>query len=135
MSESISVAEYRKLLKRGQHKYHARACVVDGLRFDSQAEAARYAELQLLVSGGQIRDLVIQPRYQLQPAFRDRDGRKVAAIVYVGDFSYLEVSSGLQVCEDVKGVETALFKLKAKLLRFLYPQIELRVLHLGARAA
>src|SRR4051794_28624513 len=106
MSESITVAEYRTLMKRGQHKYHAEPIIVDNVRFDSQAEAARYAELQLLLSGGLIRDLAIQPSYVLQPAFKDRDGRRVAAIRYVADFSYSELASGASVVEDVKSART-----------------------------
>lgn len=133
MTEQISVAEYRALLKRGQHKYGAARIVVDGYRFDSQAEAARYSELQLLLSAGEIADLVLQPSYVLQQAFRDRDGRRIAAIRYVADFAYTETVTTVTVVEDVKGHSTAVYLLKAKLFRFKYPQFDYRVLEVGGR--
>jgi hypothetical protein len=127
VTEEISLDEYRRLRAK-RHKYGARAIVEGGYRFDSQAEAERYAELQLLLRGGEIADLVLQPSYVLQEAFRDREGRRVAAIRYVADFAYTELSSDRQVVEDVKGVQTPVFKLKAKLFRFRYPQFDYRVL-------
>lgn len=133
MIEQISVAEYRKLMKQRQHKYGAAPIVVDGYRFDSQAEAARYAELQLELSGGQSSDLVLQPSYILQEAFRDRDGRRVAAIRYVADFAYIETATNVTVVEDVKGARTAVYLLKAKLFRFKYPQLDYRVIEVGDR--
>lgn len=132
MTEQISVAEYRARMAK-PHKYGARVIVVEGVRFDSQAEAARYAELQLLAGAGQIADLRLQPRYVLQEAFRDRAGRRVAAVHYVADFAYVETVTNVTVVEDVKGARTAVYLLKAKLFRFKYPQIEYRVLEAGTR--
>jgi hypothetical protein len=131
MTEQISLAEYRKLLSRDQHKYGAAPTHVDNVRFDSQAEAARYAELILSVRAGEITDLVLQPSYVLQDAFRDRDGRRHAAIRYVADFAYVETVTTVTVVEDVKGARTAVYLLKAKLFRFHYPQLDYRVLEAG----
>lgn len=133
MTEEISLAEYRALRKKGQHKYGAAPLIVDGHRFDSQAEAARYAELHLLLTGGQIAGLVLQPSYLLQEAFRDRDGRRVAAVRYVADFAYIETVTTVTVVEDVKGARTAVYLLKAKLFRFRYPDVDYRVLEAGGR--
>jgi hypothetical protein len=133
LTVSITVAEYRALLKQGQHKYGAAPLIVDGVRFDSQAEADRYDELHLLLTGGQIADLRVHPAYVLQEAFRDRDGVRVAAVRYVADFAYTELASGAQVVEDVKGARTAVYLLKAKLFRFKYPQLDYRVLEVGGR--
>jgi hypothetical protein len=134
MTTEISAAEYRALLKQGQHKYGARTVALDGYRFDSQAEAARYAQLLLLLGAGAIRDLRVHPSYLLQEAFRDRDGRRVAAVRYVADFAYIETVTTVTVVEDVKGARTAVYMLKAKLFRFKYPQIDYRVLEAGGRA-
>jgi hypothetical protein len=38
-------------------KYHAIPTEIDGIRFDSKAEARRYGELMLLEMGGVIREL------------------------------------------------------------------------------
>jgi hypothetical protein len=132
MTEEISLAEWRKLQKQ-PHKYGARAVVVDGHRFDSHAEAARYSDLLLLQSGDQIADLRLQPRYVLQDAFRDQAGKRYAAISYVADFAYTEVATQHQVVEDVKGLRTAVYLLKAKLFRCKYPQLEYRVLEVSRR--
>lgn len=101
-------------------KYHNRRVVVDGYTFDSQAERARYGELVLLERAGAISDLVVHPRHVLL----DRTPTE-RATVYVGDFAYLE--RGKQVIEDVKGVETAVWRLKATMFRRRYPNVELRV--------
>jgi hypothetical protein len=53
------------------------------------------------------------------------DGQRVQPITYVCDFRYIE--DGREIVEDVKGVSTALFRVKEKLFRYRYPQIELRI--------
>jgi len=103
-------------------KYNARRVQVDGITFDSIAESVRYRQLRLLEQAGEISGLRVHPRYVLFPA----DGElKLRSISYVGDFEYVE--KGRRVCEDVKGVETKVFRLKANLFRRLYPSVELRV--------
>jgi hypothetical protein len=116
-----------------ENKYRNKRTIVDGIEFDSKAEAVRYRELLLLEAGGRIEDLTLQPSYELQPAFRDVRGRKHRAIKYIADFRYIEVIDpqsiqGLDVVEDVKGARTKEFAIKEKLFRFRYPNIDLRVL-------
>jgi hypothetical protein len=94
------------------HKYGARKTVVDGITFDSAREAKRYGELKLLERAGQITHLELQPKFPLIV-----NGRKVAE--YRADFSYLEIG-GASVVEDVKGVRTPVYVLKAKLVEALY---------------
>jgi hypothetical protein len=101
---------------------------IDGYQFDSKAEAARYTDLRTLAYAGAIEDLQVHPTYELQPAFL-RGKIRIQPIRYEADFAYIE--NGRQVAEDVKGVETAEFKLKRKLFLFRYPDIELRVLPAG----
>ncbi len=105
-------------------KYHNRKTTVNGVTFDSAAEARRYGELRLLERAGVIEGLKLQPKYELQPKFK-RGKRTIRAITYAADFAYTE--DGKTVAEDVKGVKTEAFKLKAKLFEFRYPEIELRV--------
>ena len=59
------------------------------LRFDSQKEARRYDELATLERAGQIRDLRMQVDFTLQEAYTDGEGRRVRAIRYKADFTYL----------------------------------------------
>lgn len=93
-------------------KYHSRKAVVDGITFDSKKEAARYVELKCLEKNGEIINLVLQPRFVLQPSFKHK-GKTLRAITYVADFSY---QKGAEVIvEDTKGYETDVFKLKEKI--------------------
>ena len=48
-------------------KYGAIKTVLDGIKFDSKAEARRWAELRLLERAGQIHDLQRQVKLELVP--------------------------------------------------------------------
>lgn len=98
----------------------------DGYAFDSKAECARYYELKLMQRAGQISALRVHPSYELQPAFKDRDGKHQRAIAYEADFAYIEGND--LVVEDVKGHETKDYKIKAKLFRYRFPVFVYRVL-------
>jgi len=97
---------------------------VDGITFDSKAEAVRYRNLRTLEAAGDISDLELQPSYQLQPGFK-RDGVRERAINYRADFRYRD-KHGQVIVEDVKGQRTAVYKLKRKLLLYHYPDINFR---------
>jgi len=94
-------------------KYRNVRTVVDGITFDSAAEARRYEQLKLLEIGGAILDLELQPRYEIKV-----NNHKVC--VYVADFRYVETATGEVMVEDVKGVRTALYKLKRKLVKAVH---------------
>lgn len=106
-------------------KYGNKKIEADGYVFDSRAEFARYQELRLLARAGEIEDLVVHPAYELLPAFSDRTGKRHAPIRYVADFSYRERGQG--VVEDVKGMSTAVFRVKAKLFLRWYSHLDLRI--------
>jgi len=95
-------------------KYNARAVNLDGYRFASQAEAARYRELKLLKQAGKIMQLVIHPRYPLHVGL----GQDLIGY-YEADFSY-RIPGQRIVVEDVKGEPTPVYRLKKKLVRALY---------------
>lgn len=100
------------------HKYGAVKTTVDGITFDSKREAERYMELRILEKAGEIKNLALQPAFELQPGFVNAKGKKVRSIVYKADFAYTE--NGVYVVEDVKGMETDVFKLKRKMFDFKY---------------
>lgn len=106
-------------------KYHSRKTKVDGITFDSKAEAERYAELRLLLRAGIVRELKLQPEFELIPAFR-KNGRTYRRTVYRADFSYYDATSGQFVIEDVKGMKTELYRLKKKLFEYKYPDWEIK---------
>lgn len=107
-------------------KYGNTRVQADGYAFDSKAECARYHELKLMERAGQIVALQVHPSYELQPAFKDRDGKRQRAICYEADFAYVEGPD--RVVEDVKGHETKDYKIKAKLFRYRYSALVYRVL-------
>ena len=94
-------------------KYRNRKTEYMGIGFDSQKEMKRYQELLLLERAGVIQDVELQPRYDLIV-----NGHKLG--FYRADFRYKEVATGTVVVEDVKGVKTAVYSLKKKLVRALY---------------
>jgi hypothetical protein len=104
-------------------KYGNVPTTVNGVKLDSKAEARRYQELLLLQRAGQITGLLVHPEFELQPAFESR-GKAYRPIIYEGDFEYIE---DFVVVEDVKAVQTAEFKLKAKMFRYHYPHIDFRI--------
>lgn len=98
---------------KGARKYRNVPTVVDGIRFASKREAFRYCELKLLEKAGEIKLLKLQPRYPFTI-----EGLHVCT--YVGDFDYMETTTGRHVTEDSKGVRTKDFIIKAKLFHALY---------------
>ncbi len=88
------------------------ARTVDGHTFHSVREAMRYRELKMLLRSGIIRDLELQKAFPLQV-----NGVKLGN--YISDFYYLD-QDGRQVVEDVKGVRTPVYALKAKLVLAIY---------------
>lgn len=105
-------------------KYRNEPVELNGERFDSKAEAARWAQLRLLERAGEIRELRRQVRYELVPSQRTAAGKHVAPVAYVADMVYLD-GQGRQVVEDVKGFRTADYKLKVKLMLHVHG-IEIR---------
>jgi hypothetical protein len=93
------------------NKYGAVKTVLDGIRFDSKREADRYARLRVLALAGHITNLQHQVSYDLHAM----GGVKVAR--YVADFVYRDERTQRLVVEDVKGVKTRMFQLKAKWLK------------------
>ena len=96
-------------------KYRNRKTVYQGIQFDSQKEENRYRELQLLERAGEIRNIELQPRYDLV-VNNHRLG------FYRADFRYEEVATGAMVTEDVKSpvTKTAVYQLKKKLVKALH---------------
>lgn len=115
-----------RIAPRRRHKYNAQKTIVDSIVFASILEARRYQQLKLLLTSSMISDLDLQPVFELQPGFEDHTGKRHTAIKYKADFWYIE--NGFTIVEEVKGFETATWKLKKKMFLYRYPQYELRIL-------
>ena len=98
------------------NKYHSKKTVIDGIQFDSAKEAKRYAKLRALAEAGKIQHLRLQVPFELVPSF-ECDGVKYRDMKYVADFVYYR--DGKQIVEDCKGVKTAEYKLKKKLMAYM----------------
>lgn len=107
------------------NKYKNTKIVVDNIKFESNLEATRYKELKLLLRAGEISNLELQPRFLLQDSFK-KNGRTFRKIEYVADFQYIE--NGKTIVEDVKGLQTDVFKLKHKIFEKVYPDLELKII-------
>lgn len=102
-----------------RNKFNAIHTEVDGIKFDSKAEARRYKVLKAMECDGKIKDLQLQPEFELVPHYKSpANGRMVRAIKYRADFQYIE--GGQIVVEDVKGRKTDVYKLKKKLFEYRY---------------
>ena len=83
-------------------KYHNKKTVADGIKFDSKLEAERYSQLKMMERAGIIRDLELQPEYELIPSFR-KNGKTWRRTVYKADFRYILCENDKTIIEDVKG--------------------------------
>lgn len=97
------------------------------LHFDSQKEARRYDQLIELERAGQIRELRLQVDFTLQEAYTDTQGRRVRAIRYRADFTYVLKTEKIGeytfldqlVIEDVKSraTRTKAYEMKRKMMK------------------
>ena len=99
-------------------KYRNRKTEYKGIQFDSQKEENRYRELELRERAGEIRNIELQPRYDIAV-----NGQKICK--YFGDFRYEEVATGEVITEDVKGFRTKDYIIKKKLVKAIY-NVEIR---------
>lgn len=107
------------------NKYRNKKVIVEDYVFDSLQESKRYKELKLLLRAGQISNLELQPHFLLQDSFK-KNGKTYRKIEYIADFKYIE--NGKTIVEDVKGLQTDVFKIKHKLFEKKYPELELKII-------
>lgn len=100
-----------------KHKYNAKKTVVDGISFDSKAEAEYYLHLKHLQAINVVRSFYLQPVINIVPSFK-YDGKTVRKMDYKLDFK-VEYSDGTVEYVDIKGMATTDAKMKLKLVRYL----------------
>lgn len=83
-----------------------------GIKFDSELECQRYLILRERHEKGQIFGLQRQPEFTVE-----LNGFRICQ--YKADFRYV-TRGGVSVVEDVKGVRTAVYRLKKKLVEAQY---------------
>lgn len=97
--------------KPKRNKFGAVRTTVDGITFASKREAEVYAELKLRERAGEIIDLEPQPRFVLSAK---------PPVAYVGDFRFIDRTSGRVRVIDVKGRDTPASRIKRAWLRQHY---------------
>lgn len=101
-------------------KYHNKKCIYKNIKFDSLKERNHYIILEQLEKTGQIKELKLQVKYELQPSFK-LNGKTIRAINYIADFTYLKDNKLVVV--DVKSEITRkdkVYSLKKKMFQYKY---------------
>ena len=106
-------------------KYKNKKTIVDDIQFDSKLEAKRYNELKLLEKSGKIKELKLQPSFELIPSFK-KNGKTFRKAIYKADFSYIDTETGETIIEDTKGYVTELYKLKKKIFEYKFQNLTIR---------
>lgn len=96
--------------KKKKSKYGNKKTEVNGITFDSIREAKRYKHLLFLQKIGEIAFLKLQVPYELNPG-------GTHSLVYIADFVYMEAKTGNWVVEDSKGMRTAAYRKKRRLMK------------------
>lgn len=96
-------------MSRIHHKFHAQASHSDGMRFDSKKERRYYEDLKLRQQAGDVVMFLRQVPFHLP-----------GGVKYVVDFQEF-LSDGTVRFVDVKGMQTAEFKTKKRMVEATYP--------------
>lgn len=145
------MAKYKRSKSEG--KIAHKKTKIDNIIFDSKMESEYYVYLKAEKKAGRVKDFSLQPQYILQPKHFVIDGKIVTeednfnytecdklrkkynkenpddqikivqAIKYISDFLIVYPDDSCKTI-DVKGIKTADFKLKEKMLKFKYPEID-----------
>jgi len=95
----------------------------DIVTFDSKKEAKRFDELILLAKQGLIKNLTLQPEFEIIPTIK-WNKKTLCKIKYIADFKYEQ--NGNIIVEDVKGFKTDVYQLKKRLFLLQNPTLDFR---------
>lgn len=110
--------------RENMNKYKNKKVEYKGIVFDSVMERDYFREvIEPLKEGVEVK---LQPTYVLIPNFEYK-GEKVRGITYRADFE-IKYPNGKVDVIDVKGFETADFKIKKKLFKYKYGEFNLKII-------
>lgn len=109
-----------------KNKYRNTKTIRDGIKFDSRDESRFYSYLEEQKAECKITDFELQPKYELQPKFKDKYGKSYAPITYSPDYLIYHLSGSVELI-DVKTVGTATQQgeLRRKMFIYKYPDLKL----------
>lgn len=118
----------KKSKKKKRAKYGSKKKEVDGIKFDSAKEAARYGQLKMMKRANLISNLRMQVSYKLLVKRWEVNGQmydvglgQAYMRAYIADFVYFE--NGKEIIEDVKSVYTRRmrpYRIKKDLMKKVY---------------
>lgn len=124
MTSYVDWRSKQKMKSKYNAKKQKTPCVFCGEKHDSKKEAARCVELHQMQERGLIRDLRSQVKIQILPFTRyaesDPRMQNERHLTYTADFCYTEVASGKSIIEDVKGFKTKEYKIKRKIVKYMF---------------
>ena len=103
-------------------KYHNTKIKTPDGTFDSKKEYAEWKKLKLLEQAGIISNLERQKEFQLIPTISTTEGT-LRRCSYFADFFYFDKTLNCWAVRDTKGFQTETYKLKKRLMLWLYPEI------------
>jgi len=101
---------------KGQ-KYANQHVEIDGIKFDSKAEARYWRLLQIRVKANEVSSLQRQVVYELAPSVVI-GGRKRPPLRYIADFVWQE--DGQTIVADVKGAVPEAYRIKRHLMKSVH---------------
>lgn len=119
------------MFKKKGSKYNNKKPEAYERKWDSQMELEFYEYNLELQKQGQVVDIELQPVFLLQDKYIYK-GKTVRKMEYKADFK-ITYSDGSIVVYDVKGMILNDFKLKWKLLRFKYNDMDFRLIRSRGR--
>lgn len=126
----LNEKQYKELFSNSlnykTNKYHNKKVYAYGRWWDSKKELSRYKELKLMEDTDYICELECQKKFELQPAFKDNNGKTQRKISYICDFFYYDCLNEYYVAEDVKSEATAkdkVYCIKKKMFMYQYTNI------------
>ncbi len=128
-AEAVAKINGDKIEKRKQpksNKYHAIKTEYSGKKYDSKFEAEFAQKLDIMKTFGKIKDWKRQIAFDLKV-----DGKKICR--YVVDFVVFHLD-GKEEYIEIKGVETAAWKIKRNLFLQLHKNIRYRVIKQNDKA-
>lgn len=95
----------------------------ESVTFDSKKEALRFDKLLLLAKQGIIKNLTLQPEFEIIPTLK-WGKTTLRKIKYIADFKYEQDNK--IIIEDSKGFKTKEYQLKKRLFILQNPDLDFR---------
>ena len=115
-------ASFKDFGKKRTGRVNHETVTINGITFDSMAEADRYKILRVMEKTGKISGLECHPRWEIIPQQQVDGHRNFHAAHYTADFKYYD-QDGQLVVEDVKSEYTRQaedYRLRRKLMYLMH---------------